>query len=64
MVTSKFARRRSDVLKLLPDSCRRVHRALDVPTEMREFFIKRGIQPAATPTPTPKSPSSTPILPR
>jgi hypothetical protein len=28
----------------------------DIPTEIREFFIKRGIQPAATPTPDTEEP--------
>jgi hypothetical protein len=39
-------------LKLLPDELLAgfIARA-DVPTELREFFIKRGIQPSATPAP-------------
>ena len=44
-------------LKLLPGELLAgfIARA-DVPTEMREFFIKRGIQPAATPTPDTEEP--------
>ena len=39
-------------LKLLPDELLAGFIARsDVPTELREFFIKRGIQPAATPSP-------------
>jgi hypothetical protein len=44
-------------LKLLPDELIAGFIARsDVPTEMREFFIKRGIQPAATPTPDTEEP--------
>ena len=44
-------------LKLLPDELIAGFIARsDVPTEMREFFIKRGIQPAATPTPDSEEP--------
>ena len=44
-------------LKLLPDELLAgfIARA-DVPTEMREFFIKRGIQPAAKPSPDTEEP--------
>lgn len=44
-------------LKLLPDESLAgfIARA-DVPTEMREFFIKRGIQPAAKPSPDTEEP--------
>ena len=44
-------------LKTLPDELLAgfIARA-DVPTELREFFIKRGIQPAATPTPDSEEP--------
>lgn len=39
-------------LKLLPDELLAGFIARsDVPTELREFFIKRGIEPSATPTP-------------
>ena len=44
-------------LKLLPNEVLAGFIARsDVPTEMREFFIKRGIQPAATPTPDSEEP--------
>ena len=44
-------------LKLLPDDLLAgfIARA-DVPTELREFFIKRGVQPAATPSPDREEP--------
>lgn len=44
-------------LKLLPDELLAgfIARA-DVPTEMREFFIKRGVQPAAKPSPDTEEP--------
>jgi hypothetical protein len=44
-------------LKMLPDGLLAGFIARsDVPTEMREFFIKRGIEPAATPTPDTEEP--------
>jgi hypothetical protein len=44
-------------LKLLPEELIAGFIARsDIPTEMREFFIKRGIQPAATPTPDSEEP--------
>jgi hypothetical protein len=44
-------------LKLLPDESLAAFIArADVPTEMREFFVKRGIQPAATPAPDSEEP--------
>jgi hypothetical protein len=44
-------------LKLLPDELLAGFIARsDVPTELREFFIKRGIKPAATPSPDSEEP--------
>jgi hypothetical protein len=44
-------------LKLLPDELLAAFIArADVPTELREFFSKRGIQPAATPAPDSEEP--------